>query len=174
MLAHYEEGFVFVPAVLQPFESDVGDDVCGISGDFLYTVGGVHCGVVVGTLSLQHLPEVETGGVALEVPFSDHRGLVSTFLKQLRKGLLSSVETHSIGQLTVEVAVLAGKDYGPAGGTDGIGDEGAMEDHAFVGDSVDIRSPVPVGSVGGYGLVGVIVGKEEQYVGSLLLDAFKT
>ena len=101
MLAHDEEGFFLVPAVLQPFESDVGDDVRCISGDFLYTVGGVHSGVVVGTLSLQHLPEVETGGVALEVPFSDHRGLVSTFLKQFRKGLLSTVETHAIGQLTI-------------------------------------------------------------------------
>ena len=101
MLAHYEEGFFLVPAVLQPFESDVGDDVRCISGDFFYTVGGVHSGVVVGTLSLQHLPEVETGGVAFEVPFSDHRGLVSTFLKQFRKGLLSSVETHAIGQLTI-------------------------------------------------------------------------
>jgi hypothetical protein len=81
VLAHYEKGFVLVPSVFKPFESDVGDDVRGISGDFLYTVGGVHCGVVVGTLSLQHLPEVETGGIAFEVPFPDHGGLVSTFLK---------------------------------------------------------------------------------------------
>ena len=71
------------------------------------------------------------------------------------------------------MTVFAGKDYGSARGTDGIGDEGTMEDHALVGYAVDIRSPVPVGSVGGYGLIGVIIGKEEQYVGSLLLDAFK-
>ena len=65
------------------------------------------------------------------------------------------------------------KDYGSARGADGIGDEGTMEDHALVGDSVDIGSPVPVGSVGRYGLVGVIIGKEKQYVGSFLLLAFK-
>ena len=69
--------------------------------------------------------------------------------------------------------MFAGKDYGSARGTDGIGDEGTMEDHALVGYAVDIRSPVPVGSVGRYGLIGVIVGKEKQYVWSLLLVAFK-
>lgn len=69
--------------------------------------------------------------------------------------------------------MFAGKDYGSARGTDGIGDEGTMEDHALVGYAVDIRSPVPVGSVGRYGLIGVIIGKEEQYVGPLLLLTFK-
>ena len=72
------------------------------------------------------------------------------------------------------MTVFACKDYGSARGTDGIGDEGTMEDHALVGYAIDIRSPVPVGSVGGYGLIGVVIGKKEQYVGSLLLLAFKT
>ena len=70
--------------------------------------------------------------------------------------------------------MFAGKDYGTARGTDGIGDKGTMEDHALVGDSIDIRSSVPVGPVGRYGLVGVIIGKEKQYVRSILLLAFKT
>ena len=88
--------------------------------------------------------------------------------------MLASVEAHAIGQLTVQVAVFPGKDYGSTRGADGIGDEGAMEDHALVGDSIDIRSPVPVGPVGRYGLIGVIIGKEKQYVRSILLLAFKT
>ena len=70
--------------------------------------------------------------------------------------------------------MFAGKDYGSARGADGIGDEGAMENHALVGYAVDIGSPVPLGSVGGYGLIGVIIGKEKQYVRSILLLAFKT
>ena len=87
--------------------------------------------------------------------------------------MLASVEAHAIGQLTIKVAVFAGKDYGSARRADGIGDEGSMKYHALVGESVDVRSPIPVGSVGGYGLIGVIVGKEKQYVRSLLLVAFK-
>ena len=70
--------------------------------------------------------------------------------------------------------MFAGKDYGSARGADGIGDEGTMENHALVGDSVDIGSSVPVGSVGRYGLVGMIISKEKQYVGSFLLLAFET
>ena len=70
--------------------------------------------------------------------------------------------------------MFSGKDYVSARGADGLGEEGTMEDHALVGDSIDIRSPVPVGPVGRYGLIGVIIGKEKQYVGSFLLLAFKT
>ena len=70
--------------------------------------------------------------------------------------------------------MFPGKNYCSTRGADGIGDEGAMEDHALVGDSIDIRSPVPVRPVGRYGLIGVIIGKEKQYVRSILLLAFKT
>ena len=115
MLAHDEEGLVLVPSVLEPVQGGVGDGVGGVSGDALYAVRCVHGWVVVRPLSLQDLPEIETRGVALEVPFSDHGGLVAVLLKKLREGLLFPVKAHAVGQLSVEMAVLAREDDGPAG-----------------------------------------------------------
>ena len=60
--------------------------------------------------------------------------------------------------------MLAREDDGSAWGADGVGDEGSVEDHALVGDTVDVRGSVPVGSVGGNCLVGVVVCKDEQHV----------
>ena len=117
MLAHDEEGFFLVPAVLQPFESDVGDDVRCISSDFLYTVGGVHCGIVVRALSLQHLPEIKAGWVALEVPFPDHGGLITLLLQKFGECLLLAVKSLTIGELSVQVAVFSGQNYRPAWST---------------------------------------------------------
>ena len=85
VLAHDEEGLVLVPSVLEPIKGDVGDDVGGITGDALYPIRCVHGRVVVRPLSLQDLPEIEPRGVALEVPFSDHGGLVAVLLQKLGK-----------------------------------------------------------------------------------------
>ena len=70
--------------------------------------------------------------------------------------------------------MFAREDDGPAGCADRIGHEGPVEDHALLGKPVDIGCFVPVRSIGGDRLVGMIIGEDEQYVGSLLLDAFKT
>ena len=85
VLAHDEEVLVLVPSVFKPIKRDVGDYVRGVSGDALYAVRCVHGWIVVRPLSLQDLPEIEPRGVALEVPFSDHGGLVAALLKKLGK-----------------------------------------------------------------------------------------
>ena len=70
--------------------------------------------------------------------------------------------------------MLAREDDGSAWGADGVGDEGSVEDHALVGDTVDVRGPIPVGTIGGNCLVGVIIGKEEQHVWTFGLGGEKS
>ena len=101
VLAHDEEGLVLVPSVLEPIQGGVGDSVGGITSDALYPIRCVHGRVVVGPLSLQNLPEIGNDGVALEVPFSNHGGLVSALLQELGKSLLLTVKARAVGQLTV-------------------------------------------------------------------------
>ena len=107
MLAHDEKGFVLVPSFFEPIEGNVGDDVGGITSDSLDAIFCIHRWVVVGPLSLQDLPEVKARGVALEMPFPNHGGLVTALLQKLGEGLLLTVKAHPIGQLAIEVTVFA-------------------------------------------------------------------
>ena len=72
------------------------------------------------------------------MPLADDGGLVTGSLQDLREGLLGSVESQSIVEYAVDVAVLAGLDDGTAGGTDRIGDVAFIKSHAFFGDAVDV------------------------------------
>ena len=65
------------------------------------------------------------------------------------------------------MTVFTGKNNCPTGGTNGVCNKGTVEPHSFIGDTVQIRCLVPVGSVGGNCLIGMIIGENEQDIGSL-------
>lgn len=69
------------------------------------------------------------------------------------------------------MVVLAGDDAGAAGGADGVGAEGVLENHALGCELVEGRGGVEFfqqGSVGADRLGGVVVTHDEQDVGSVL------
>ena len=81
--------------------------------------------------------------------------------------MLRAVKGFPIGKLSIEVAVLSSQNNCPTGSTNGVGDKGTVEPHSLIGNTVQIGCFVPVGSVGGNCLVGVIIGKNEKDIGSL-------
>ena len=105
------------------------------------------------------------------MPFADDRCLVAAFLQQFRKGLLVAVENMLVLHEAVQVGVLTRLDNCSTGSTEGIGDETIVEAYAFVGYAVEIRGGSDVleaSSIGGHGLVGMVVGKNEYDVQSHL------
>ena len=169
VLAHEHERLGLV-ALADPVEGKVGDDVRDVALRLHHALRVLHRRVVVDALAGQHLPEIEAGGVADEVPLADDGGLVPGLLEKLREGELGAVEDGiRIIVEPVHVRILAGQDDGAAGSADGIGDEGAIETHAFLGDAVDVRRLVqlPRVAVGADGLIGMVIGEDEDDVGLL-------
>ena len=67
------------------------------------------------------------------------------------------------------MAVLAGEHRGAAGPADRVGHEAAVEPHPLPGQPVDVRrldQPARV-AVGADGLVGMVVGEDEDDVGAI-------
>lgn len=73
------------------------------------------------------------------MPLAHHGRLVSNLLQQLRKRLLISVKPVSVAQKSVQMAVLARLNDSATGTTDRIGTETIGEQHAFVGNAIQIR-----------------------------------
>ena len=125
VLAHEHERLVLFALVLEPFESEVGDDV-GAVALVTFTSAGLldEVGVVVASLAGEDFPVVESGGVTDEVPFADHGGLVTGLLDQLGEGGLAAVEARVvIVEEPVGVGMEAGEDSGAGGAANGIGAE---------------------------------------------------
>ena len=101
------------------------------------------------------------------MPLPKECGLITRFLQKLGKSLLGAVKGFHIGKLSIEMAVLSSKNNCPTGGTNRVGDKGTVEPHSLIGDTVQIGCYVPVGSVGGNCLVCMIIGENEEDVGSL-------
>ena len=60
------------------------------------------------------------------------------------------------------MAVFPSKNNSPTGCTNRVGDKGTVEPHSLIGDTVQIGCLVPVGSVGGNCLIGMIIGENEK------------
>ena len=101
------------------------------------------------------------------MPFAKDRGLIPRFLEELGKSLLGAVKCFPVGKLSIEVAVFSSKNNCPTGGTNRVGDKSTVEPHSLLGDTVQIGCFVPVGSVGGNCLIGMIIGENEEDIGSL-------
>ena len=151
------ERFVGIP-MLQPFEGHVRRDVRGIAGaDDLFPVPDEYRVVVI-SLSGEDVPVIESRGIAHQVPFPDHRRLVSARLQQLRQCLLAAVEDAVlVVRETVGMTVLAGQQAGPGGSAQGICDKTVCEAGPFLGQTVDVGGPHEPLVIRAYGLVGVVV-----------------
>ena len=101
------------------------------------------------------------------MPFADDGGLISDRLEDLGESLLLPVEEVPIAEEAVAVAVLARENGGPAGAADRVANEGTIETHAGVGNTVDVRCLVDLGTVGADRLIGVIIGEDEDEVRAL-------
>lgn len=60
--------------------------------------------------------------------------------------------------------MLTRENDGSGRGADRVGHEGPVKDHSFFGKPVDVGGLVPVRSIRGDRLVGVIIGKDEENV----------
>ena len=98
---------------------------------------------------------------------SKHGRLVACILKELGKGDVGGVEREVVVDFTVEVGVLAGKDGGPARGTDGVGHGGIGKAHAHLGDAVDVGGLDETIAVRRNGLVGMVVRHDKNDVGTV-------
>ena len=169
VLAHEHEGLGLV-ALGDPIEGKVGDDVGDVALSLDHALRILHRWVIIDALPRQHLPEVETNGVADEVPLTDDGGLVASLLEELREGDLRAIEDGiRIVIEPVQVRILAGQDDRATRTADGISDEGAIEPHAFLGEAIDVRGLVQFSgvAVGADGLISVVIGEDEHDVGLL-------
>ena len=171
VLEHEHEGLVGVAALGQPLERQVGHDVRDVTfaparrGRVGIRVQKIR--VVVRSLSGQHLPVVETGGRALEMPFPDHGGLVAGLAEQLGERDLRSVEHVRVVSHSIQMAVKPGLNHRARRGADRVGDHGPVEPHSPVREAVDVRGLVDDRAVGADGLEGVVVGEHEHDVGPI-------
>jgi len=116
---HEHERFGFIPFEVEPFERFIRDDIRDVSfnSDFSILLAVLGVGgfidekgwVRVAPLSWEDLPEIKTLHVAVEVDFSNHRGLVAIFTENFWKGLLALVKGvgASISNFSVEVGKFA-------------------------------------------------------------------
>lgn len=86
LVEHEEEWFV-LGAGLEEFDSEVAGDVGAVALDGKFLGFCEEGGVPVGALSRENDPAVEADGVAAEVPFSDHAGVVTALLHVLGDGV---------------------------------------------------------------------------------------
>src|SRR5262249_23134844 len=152
----------------EEIDGKVGDEVGDVAGMFLAFTHLDQDGIVIEPLAGKDVPVVEAGGVAAEVPFADHAGVIAGGLEVLGERRLAAVEAVEDGD-AVHVGIFAGEDGRPAGGADGIGDQATVEAHPLPGDAVDLRCLVDFAAVGADGVGGVIVGHDVQDVRSLPL-----
>ena len=97
------------------------------------------------------------------MPLADHPGVVAALLQQTRDRHAGAVEPVE-DRHAVDVRVLPGQDRRAARGADGIGREDVLEEHAFAGQTIQVRRLVHPRPVRPDGVRGVIVGHDEHDV----------
>ena len=107
------------------------------------------------------------GGAFAQVPLAEDGRLVAAGLQVFGEGGQAVVHRRSEGGYAVDVVVGAGEHAGAAGGADGVGAEGILEAQAAMGQAIQLRRLVDAAAIGGEGVGRVVIGKDEEEVGSL-------
>ena len=120
---------LLIAFVLQPVEGDIGDNVGGIAGVFDRFAVANHRRVVVRPLASEDFVKVKSGRPGSQVPLTDHGGLISASLQQLRECLLRAVEGVAVLAEPIQVAVFARQNDGPARSANRVCTETVFEEH---------------------------------------------
>ena len=86
-------------------------------------------------------------------------GGLETF-RNMVPGAIKAVE----GGHPIQVGILSREQDGPAGSADGIGHEGFCKADSILRQTINIRSLIDLGTIGGDGVLGVVVREDEKDV----------
>lgn len=159
--------------ILRSFVDDLELGVgFGVGEDFVM-IFWVETNVAVAGIPVVEGAIHETGFVALladgEVVFSDVSGEISGLAKLGGVGFLPSFGRHGGAGVEVDPVasfVLAGEVAGARRGADGAGDGGIIEDDGLGGELVEVGSFDESVSVNGEGILALVIGEDEDDVGS--------
>jgi len=101
-----------------------------------------------------------------QVPFADDSGLVVVALQNFGDIFQAIVEVGADGGNLVDVVVGAGEDGGAAGLAQRVGAKTIGKAHAALGDAVEVGGLVDATAVATHGVCGVVVGHDEEYIGT--------
>ncbi len=93
VLAHEQEGLVFVFSIFEPFDGFICDDIGDVAFNAL--LGSVHLDEIwipIVALRGEDFPVIEADRLGNEVPFSDDRGIISSGAEEFIEGGLRAVE----------------------------------------------------------------------------------
>ncbi len=155
---------------LDPVDREVGDDVGGVPLDGAPTLGRDERRVPVVPLAGHDVPVVEPFRVVAlavaHVPLADHRGAVAGVAQLRDERRLARIDRREQGVDAVHVAVGAGEDRRARRGAQRVRDEAVVEAPPVGGELVDARCLVDDRAVAADRVGGVVVGQDEDDVGS--------
>ena len=157
----HEEEWLVLRTGLEKFQAQIRGDAGAVPLDVQLGSRHEEHRILIGSLAGQHDPAVESGRVGSEVPLADHAGVIAPRLEPFGHVIARAIEPVEDGH-AVQVGILARKQGGPAGRADGIGDKGMGETGALLREAVDVGSLIDLGSVGGDGVLGVVVGEDKK------------
>lgn len=161
------ERLVFLPAIAQPVEGHVRNDIRHVALYAGIAFAGDEIRVVVITLPGQNFKFIKAFGVVPKVEFAEHGRLIAIIVQDLWKSDVGRIERKDIINFPVDVGVLAGQYSCPGRCTDGIGDRRIREEHALSGEAVDIGRIDQALIVGANGLISMIITHDEYDIGAL-------
>jgi len=116
----------------------------------------------------QHIPVIKARRVRVaavpEVPFADHRRLITGSLQQFREGLLTAVKFFIKRPDTVEMIVFTCEDDRPARRANRVGAKTVFKAHAFIGYSVDVWCRIYFTPVTADGMGCMVVRHDKQNI----------
>lgn len=173
MLIHEEERFLGIAFFLQPSQSLICDNIGSVSNmlanyDFPILVHRLHRRILVRTLPDQHVEMVVTLRRRREMPFSNNGSLITFGPKQLRKGLLATIEMNAVPIKPIQVTVFSSLNDRSAWSANRIRHVITRKPHAFIRNPIHIGSRYIARIISAQSLLTVIIRKDEKNVRSFL------
>jgi len=129
-------------AVLDEAECVVGGKVCRVAllhDELVVGVGATILRIPVLSLVVIHMIVVEALRVATHVPLAHNGCLIARLLQQFGEERARGVDALAQLTLTILMAVLTGHKAGARRRRERVLDEGTVEAHTTLGETVDIR-----------------------------------
>ena len=168
VLAQKDKRLGLIAVFVQPLQSAVGDNVGAIAG--IAFAGAVHLQkvrIIVTSLAGQDFPILKAGRIGGKMPLADQSRLITAPPHDFGKGRLRTVKALPVSAKAIQMAVFPRKDAGAGRAANRIGTEGMEKNRAFLSQTINVRRLIDFRSVGANGLHRVIIGKNEDNVGTL-------